>query len=483
MDKGIKNSKAGTITKPHREHGRFFHLWKDILESIRGTEMDFTEGRLGRAILLLSIPMVLEMVMESIFALVDIFFVSKLGSNAVATVGITESFLTIIYALGGGIGIGTTAIVSRRVGEKNSEGASIAAVQAIATGVGISLIIGVAGIFLAPEFLRIMGATPEIVESGYQYTGIMLGGNVVIMLLFIINAVFRSAGNAAISMRVLWMANLFNIILDPCLIFGWGPFPELGIKGAAIATNIGRGLAVLYQFYLLFRGKERVKLILRHLKLDFSVMGKLIKVSLGGIGQNIIATSSWIGLVRIIAVFGSEVLAGYTIAIRIIIFSLLPAWGLANAAATLVGQNLGAKKPQRAERSVWLTGYANMAFLGLIAVFLILNPAFFIKLFIENESVIASGTVCLRIISYGYIFYALGMVLVQAFNGAGDTATPTKINFFCFWMLEIPLAYFLAIHSGFGEKGVYYAIIIAESIMTIVVFLIFRRGRWKKRKV
>ncbi len=481
--KKIASNKGNITSVHHADVSRFKKILKDIVESIRGTEMDFTEGRLGRAILLLSIPMVLEMVMESIFALVDIFFVSKLGSDAVATVGITESLLTIIYALGLGLSVGTTAIVSRRIGEKNSEGASTAAVQAIAIGIGISLFIAIPGIFLAREFLRIMGATPEIVESGYHYTGIMLGGNVVIMLLFIINAIFRSAGDAAISMRVLWMANLFNIILDPCLIFGLGPFPELGIKGAAIATNIGRGLAVLYQFYLLFHGKKRVKLILKHLKLNFSVMRKLIKVSLGGIGQNIIATSSWIGLVRIIAVFGSEVLAGYTIAIRIILFSLLPAWGLANAAATLVGQNLGARKPKRAERSVWLTGYANMAFLGLITVFLILNPAFFIKLFIDNDSVIASGASCLRIISYGYIFYAMGMVLVQAFNGAGDTLTPTKINFFCFWMLEIPLAYFLAIPSGFGEKGVYYAIIIAESVMTIVVFLIFRRGKWKMREL
>jgi putative MATE family efflux protein len=458
-------------------------IWGDVVESIRGTEMDFTEGRIGRAILLLAIPMVLEMVMESVFALVDIFFVSKLGPGAVATVGITESLLTLIYALGMGMSIGTTALVARRIGEKNREGASVAAIQAIFTGIFISIPIALAGIFFGGEFLRLMGAEAEIVEEGYMYTSIMLGGNVVIMLLFIINAIFRSAGDAAISMRVLWMANLINIVLDPCLIFGLGPFPELGIMGAAVATNIGRGLAVIYQFYLLFRGKQRIKILAHTFRVNFSVMWKLIRLSLGGIGQYIIATSSWIGLVRIIAIFGSEILAGYTIAIRIIIFSFLPAWGLANAAATLTGQNLGANKPERAEKSVWIAGYVNMIFLGIIAIFMIINPAYFIRLFIDNENVINSGAQCLRIISYGYILFALGMVLIQAINGAGDTATPTWINFFCFWMLEIPLAYLLAIVLNMEQVGVYYAIIIAESIMTITALFVFRRGKWKLRKI
>ena len=469
------------------EHGklhlRLRSLWSDIRESVYGTEQDFTSGPISRAILLLSIPMVLEMVMESVFALVDIFFVSRLGPGAVATVGITESLLTIIYALAVGFSVGTTALISRRIGEKNPEGASVGAVQAILAGIMLALVIGITGAVFSKDFLRLMGATPDIVESGYMYTRIMLGGNIVIMLLFIINAVFRSAGDAAISMRVLWIANIINIILDPCLIFGWGPFPELGIKGAAVATNIGRGLAVIYQLFLLFRGRGRVRILSKHLRFNLKVMAKLIRLSLGGIGQNIIATSSWIGMVRIIAIFGSNVLAGYTIAIRIILFAMLPAWGLGNAAATLVGQNLGANKPARAERSVWLAGYANMIFLGLIALFLIINPAFFIKLFIDNEQVINAGATCLRIVSYGFLFYGMGMIVIQALNGAGDTITPTKINFFCFWLLEIPLAYLLAITIGMQEKGVYISIVVSESVMTLAGLYFFQLGKWKLKKV
>lgn len=458
-------------------------LWKDILEAVTGTKQDFTSINLGRAILLLSIPMVLEMIMESIFAIVDIFFVSKIGPDAVAAVGITESMLYIIYSIGAGLSMATTAVISRRIGEKNREGAAVATIQAIAAAIAVSLLIAIPGILLAPTLLKLMGASPAVIKTGHMYTTIMLGGNSVIMLLFIINAVFRSAGDAAISMRVLWLANILNIILDPCLIFGLGPFPQLGVTGAAIATNIGRGIAVLYQFLLLSRGKGRVGIKRNHIKLNFRVMKRLLRISLGGIGQSIIATSSWIGMVRIIAVFGSEVLAGYTIALRIIIFSLLPSWGLSNAAATLVGQNLGAKRPERAERAVWITGFINMGLLGVFAVFFILFPGFFIRLFIGEPNVVASGALCLRIISYGFLFYAFGMVMVQAFNGAGDTATPTKINFFCFWLLEIPLAWFLALPSGMEEKGVYAAIVVAETIMTVVGIILFRRGQWKARKV
>jgi putative MATE family efflux protein len=459
------------------------NLWLDIVESVRGTERDFTDVKLSRAILLLAVPMVLEMLMESIFAVVDIYFVSKIGSNAVAAVGITESVLTLVYAIGGGLGVATTAMVARRIGEKNPAGASSAAVQAIFAGFAVSMLFAVPGIFFSKDLLRLMGASTGVVETGSTYTAIILGSNGLIMLLFIINAIFRSSGDAAISMRVLWLANIINIILDPCLIFGLGPFPELGVKGAAIATALGRGLAVLYQFVLLFKGKRRVKIIFQQFKINLEVMKQLFYLSLGGIGQAIIATSSWIGLVRIIAVFGSEVLAGYTIAIRIIIFSLLPSWGLSNAAATLVGQNLGAKKPNRAERAVWVTGFVNMVFLGIIAVIFILFSEPLVRLFIKEAIVVASGSVCLRFLAYGYLFYAFGMAIIQGFNGAGDTATPMKINFFCFWVLEIPLAWFLALPMGMEEKGVYVAIVIAESMMTIVGVILFRRGKWKKRKV
>jgi putative MATE family efflux protein len=458
-------------------------LWKDILESISGTDQDFTKGNMGRAILLLAIPMVLEMAMESIFAVVDIFFVSRLGPAAVATVGITESMMTIVYSIAMGLAVGTTALVSRRIGEKNPEGASVAAFQAIATGLVVSLLIALPGAAFASRLLTLMGAEGEMVREGYMYTGIMLGGNGIIMLLFIINAVYRSAGDAAISMRVLWIANLINIILDPLLILGIGPFPELGIKGAAIATTTGRGIGVAYQFWLLFNGRGRVKLKVRHMFIQVKVLWQLFRLSLGGIGQSLIATTSWIGLVRIISAFGEDALAGYTLAIRVIVFTLLPAWGLSNAAATLVGQNLGAGQPDRAQRSVWLTAKVNIIFMGLMAIVFIFIPGFFIRIFINDPSIIASGAVCLRIFAYGYVFYAMGMVMVQALNGAGDTGTPTLINFFCFWMLEIPLAYFMALKWNVGETGVYWAIIISESAMTLIATFAFSRGNWKLRKV
>jgi putative MATE family efflux protein len=456
-------------------------LWTDIREAITGSDQDFTSVKLNKAIILLAVPMVLELVLESVFAVVDIFFVSKLGADAVATVGITESLLTIVYSLAVGLSTATTALVSRRIGEKNPGGASSAAVQAVLTGVSVSLVISVPGVMFAKDILRLMGASAEIIGSYSGYTAIMLGANVIIMLLFIINAVFRSSGDAAVAMRVLWLANGINIILDPCLIFGLGPFPELGVQGAAIATNIGRGTAILYQLYLLARGQKRVRLTRAQLRVDFGVMKKLIRLAWGGIGQSLIATSSWIGMVRIVSVFGSAVLAGYTIAIRIVMFTILPAWGVSNAAATLVGQNLGAKKPERAERSAWQTGIINMIFMGALAVFLIAFPGFFIRLFIQDPSVIASGIICLRWLGYGYAAYGLGMVIVHSFNGAGDTATPTVINFFCFWLLEIPLAYLLALPLGLEEKGVYIAILAAETVMTASAALLFRKGRWKTR--
>jgi putative MATE family efflux protein len=458
-------------------------LIRDAKQAIAGSDQDFTSGSLRRAIFLLSVPMVLEMAMESIFAVVDIYFVSRLGADAVATVGITESMITLIYALAVGFSLATTAMVSRRIGEKRPEQAAQVAFQSILTGCLISLAIAIPGALYASRLLQLMGANEEIHSSLSGYATVMLGGNGVIMLLFIINAVLRSAGDAAMSLRVLCVANLLNLILDPILIFGLGPFPELGITGAALATNIGRGTAVVYQFHLLFSGRTRVKLGLQHIAVHIPTIRQLVKLALGGIGQQIIATSSWIGLMRIVAVFGSTVVAGYTIAIRIIIFVLLPSWGLSNAAATLVGQNLGALKPERAETSVWITGKVNMIFMGSISIALILFPKAFIEIFIDDPDVIRSGANALRIMSLGFIAYGLGMVLVQAFNGSGDTATPTKINFVCFWLLEIPLAYGLAIVLSMGETGVFYSIIIAEIAMTLSALYFFKQGKWKLKEV
>jgi putative MATE family efflux protein len=421
--------------------------------------------------------------MESIFAIVDIFFVSKLGADAVAIVGITESSMTLIYALSMGLSTATTALVSRRIGEKKADKAGVVAFQSIITGLIVSVIIAIPGVIYAKEFLLLMGASEEMAEAGYMFPAIMFGGNAVIMLLFIINAIFRSSGDAAVSMRVLILGNLINIILDPLLIFGIGPFPELGLKGAAIATTTGRGLAVCYQFYLLFYGNKRIRLELNHLKIKLKVIIQLFRLGAGGILQYIIATSSWIALYRIIAVLGSEVMAGYTISIRIIVFVLLPSWGLSNAASTLVGQNLGANQPERAERSVWITGYINMVLLGLVGIVLVIFSEYFIRLFIDNPEVIRNGAISLRIISIGFISYALGMVLTQAFNGSGDTTTPTWINLFCFWMLEIPLAYLLAISFDLKIWGISLSIVIAESMLTLTAWYFFKQGKWKTVKV
>ncbi|MFY9150802.1 MAG: MATE family efflux transporter, partial [Prolixibacteraceae bacterium] len=457
--------------------------WNDIKEAITGSDRDFTSDSIGKALLILSIPMVLEMIMESIFAVVDIYFVSKLGADAVATVGITESSMTIVYAIGMGLSTATTALVARRIGEKKPEKAGIAAFQAIVAGLAVSLLIAIPGFIYAKDFLLLMGSSEEMANAGYWYPAIMFGGNMVIMLLFIINAVFRSSGDASVSMRVLLLANFINIVLDPLLIFGIGPFPELGIRGAAIATTIGRGIAVCYQFYLLFNGKKRIKLELHHLQIKLKVMIKLFKLSAGGILQYIIATSSWIALFRIISVLGSEVLAGYTIAIRIVVFALLPSWGLSNAASTLVGQNLGAKQPDRAERTVWITAYTNMIMLSLLGIFMIIFPEPLIRLFINDPEVIANGAISLRIISYGFVAYALGMVLVQGFNGSGDTVTPTRINLFCFWLFEIPLAYLLAIVFDMKIYGICIAIVAAETMLTITAWYFFRKGKWKTMKI
>jgi putative MATE family efflux protein len=462
---------------------RLKSFFRDVTEAVSGTEQDFTEGKLSRAILLLSIPAVLEMVMESVFVIVDIYFVSKLGANAIATVGLTESIVTVIYAIAIGLGTATTSMVSRRIGEKNHDAASVTAFQAILTGIVVSVLIGLPGALFSKKLLGLMGASELIIDNMSGYTMIMLGGNIVIMMLFIINAIFRSAGDAAVAMKVLWIGNIINIILDPCLIFGIGPFPQMGVTGAAIATNLGRGTAVLVQVYLLFFGKKRIRLSIKHLSVNFKIIFKLFKLSFGSIGQNLISTTSWIALVRILSIYGSEVVAGYTIAIRIIGFTLLPSWGISNAASTLVGQNLGAKKPARAERAVWVTGWINMILLGVIGLILFLFPETFIRIFIENENVIKTGVLGLRILSIGFVAYGLGMVLVNSFNGAGDTSTPLKINILAFWIIEISLAWLLAIKAGFREEGVFIAIVVAESLMTFIAWLVFRRGKWKLKDV
>jgi len=459
---------------------KFIKIIKEILS---GAEIDFTTGSIKRAIFLLAVPMILEMVMESIFVIVDIYFVSQLGTKAVTAVGITESVMTIVYGVAIGLSIATTAIISRRIGEKNPEKASDAAFQAIVTGIIASALIAIVGLFFAEDLLRLMGADDSVVRIGSPYTSIMFSGNIVIMLLFIINAIFRSSGDAIISMVVLTIANLLNIVLDPVFIFGLGPFPELGVQGAAVATNIGRGLAVLVQLYILFFGTRKIKLAWNNMKIQFNGIKDIFILSLGGLIQNLVATTSWIVLVRIIAEFGNEAVAGYTISIRIIIFILLPAWGMSNAAATLTGQNLGANKPERAERSVWITGFANVIFMGVTSVFLILFPEFFIGLFIDEPKVILIGSQSLVYMSYGFIAYALGMVLVQSFNGAGDTFTPLMINIISFWLIETPLAYLLAISYGLNEKGVFIAVIVSETIMTIIAIIIFKRGKWKLKKV
>lgn len=465
---------------------KFFKInstWLNIKEALAGSEQDFTKIPLKKAVFLLAIPMVLEMVMESVFAVVDIFFVGKLGAEAVAAVGITESLMTILYAIAFGLAMGTTALVSRRIGEKNNIEASKEGLQAIITGSIIAIMIAFPGAIFAKDLLSLMGASDTVLESHSGYTGIMFGGNIVIMLLFINNAIFRGAGDAAIAMRVLWLANGLNIILDPILIFGLGPIPAMGVAGAAVATNIGRGVAVLYQLYILFKGSGRINIGLLKLKADWKKIMHLFNISIGGIGQMLISTSSWVFLVRILSSFGSEVVAAYTIAIRIVIFSILPSWGLSNAASTLVGQNLGAKEPKRAEKAVWSIAAINMVFLGILGLMFIFIPSWFIELFTNDSYLIEVGKTCLKIVAYGFAFYGIGMVMVHAFNGAGDTRTPTKINFIAFWLMEIPLAYLLANKTNLNENGVFYAIIIAESFMTLLALYYFRKGKWKKQVV
>jgi putative MATE family efflux protein len=458
-------------------------IWEALKESIRGSEADYTKISLRKAIFLLAVPMILELVMESTFAIVDIYFVGKLGASAVATVGLTETYLFLLYSIAMGLATAVTAIIARRIGEKRGDEAGINAVQAIFIGIMAALPFMIAGIFYAKELLALMGADEWTLTHGYKYTQWMLGSNIVVMLLFIINAIFRGAGDAATAMKVLWVANGINIVLDPLLIFGYGFIPAMGIEGAAIATTIGRGIGVLMQLWILFRGSKHIKVTLKQVVWNVEAMKNIIQTSLGGVGQMLIGMTSWIFLMRILAEIGSEAVAGATIALRILLFTMMPAWGLSNAAATLVGQNLGAAQPDRAESSVWKIGGYNMIYMVTISLIFFFFNEGFISIFSDNDRVIMIGGEWLRILSYSYFVYGWWMVATQAFNGAGDTMTPTKINFVFFWMIQIPLAYALAITFNWEHSGVFWAVFISETSVALFTLWLFSRGSWKTVKV
>jgi putative MATE family efflux protein len=450
-----------------------------VRESLREKEIDYTVGPLGTALGLLAIPMMLEMSMESIFAVVDIAFVSRLGTDAIAAVGITEALVTVLYAMAVGLGMGVTAMVSRRIGAKDAEGAASTTGQALWIGAGLSLIVGVGGVIYAEDMLVLMGSTDSVVQTGKGFTAVLLGGSVSIFYLFLLNAAFRGAGDANVALRSLWIANVINIVLDPCLIFGLGPFPELGVTGAAIATTIGRSVGVLYQLWYLFGGRGRLAFQLRHIRLVPALFSRLISISMGGIGQFLVATSSWILLMRIVSLYGSAAIAAYTIGLRMLEFVWLPAWGLGNAAATLVGQNLGAGNPDRAEKSAWLAAKYNGYFMiGVGIAMLILAPGI-ANLFSDDPVVVQYTTSCLRILGVGCPMYAIGMIVTQALNGAGDTVTPTLLNIACFWILQVPLAYWLATSLLDDPNGVFLSIVISESLLTVLCVIVFKRGNWK----
>ncbi|MCB0702664.1 MAG: MATE family efflux transporter [Candidatus Kapaibacterium sp.] len=458
-------------------------FWENLKDAIRGTEADYTTISIRKAIFLLAIPMILELVMESTFAVVDIYFVGKLGASAIATVGLTETYLFILYSVAMGLSMAVTAIIARRTGEKNTSESGLAAVQSIILGLIAALPLTIGGIFYAKDLLALMGADAWSINEGYKYTQYMLGGNAVIVLLFVINAIFRGAGDAAIAMRVLWIANIINIGLDPLLIFGWGFIPAFGIEGAAMATNIGRGIGVAVQLWVLFKGGKHIKVTISQLYLDSKIMLNIVKTSLGGIGQMIIAMTSWIFLIRILAELGAETVAGSTIAIRIMMFTMMPAWGLSNAAATIVGQNLGAGEPDRAEKSVWKIGFYNMIFLVLVSIVYFIYNEDLMRLFTDDARVIAVGAEWIQIVSYGYFIYGWWMVSVQAFNGSGDTKTPTLINVVFFWLFQIPLAYSLAIIFDWQESGVFWGMFISEIGVGLFTLWLFSKGKWKETKV
>lgn len=459
---------------------KLFLFWSLIKRSLRGEDYDYTKGSVRHAIVLLAIPMILELCLESVFAVVDMFFVGKLGENAIATVGLTESVITIVYSIAIGLSTGATALVARRIGEKNGDGAAHAGMQAMILSLIVTLAISIIGVIFAPQILQLMGAKPDVVKDGAVFTRIMLGGSVVIILLFLINGIFRGAGNAAIAMKSLWIASLANIILCPSLINGYGPLPELGLKGAAIATTIGRGIGVIYQCYHLLRGSSSIHIKARHFKFDWPLMKNLISVAWPATFQFIIASGSWIILAALVAkTGGTAATAGYQVALRNVVFFILPAWGLSNAAATLVGQNLGAKQPQRAEQSVLLTAKYNAVFMSGVMLLFLFFAGPIISVFTTDPDVHEVGTLALRIIGTGYIFYGIGMVMIQALNGAGDTKTPTLINLFGFWLFQIPFAYILAKWLNMGATGSFIAIPVAETLIAITAWILFKRGKWK----
>ncbi len=456
---------------------------KTLLNAVKGKEKDFTQGSIRWAIFMLAVPMILEMLMESLFAVVDIFYVGKISVTAVATVALIESVMMIVFAIAIGLSISATATVARRIGEKKPEAAAEAAFQTLVIAICASIVFSAVGILFAKEILQLMGGEPTLVEEGRSYTMIILGGNVTVMLLFLINAIFRGAGDATLAMRALILANGLNLLLDPIFIFGFGPVPAMGLEGAAIATTMGRAIGVIYQVYILTGATSKIRIIWAKVRINIHLIGQLIKMSLGGIGQFMIGTLSWLFLVKISAAFGSEVLAGYAIAFRIIMFTILPSWGLSNAAATLVGQNLGAGQPDRAEASVWKCARYNVIFLGAVSIVFIVGAEFFVALFSDNAEAVHYGALALRYICCGYVFFAYGMVIGQAFNGAGDVKTPTLLNFICYWILEVPLAYLLAKPLGMGPKGIFIAIAASISILAVISILVFKRGKWKTVKV
>jgi putative MATE family efflux protein len=458
-------------------------FWSSLREAVVGSRQDFTEGSIERAIVLLAVPMVLEMCMESLFGVVDVFWVAHLGADAITTVGLTETGLLLLFVIAMGLGMGATALVARRIGEKDQAAAGVVAVQAIVVGLFISALTAVLGYFYGSDLLRVMGGSEDVVKMGTGYTQMILGGSATIFLLFLINAVFRGAGDAATAMRALWLANIVNMCLDPCLIFGVGPFPKMGVTGAAVGTTIGRGIGVLFQLWVLTSGKGRLAVHASQLRIDFAVMVRLVRLSLSAMFQYLVQMASWIGLVRIMSSFGSAAVAANTLAIKIIVFAILPSWGMSNAAATLVGQNLGARKPERAEKSVWRTGFYNMLFLGTVGLIFVVFAEKIIGAFTTDPAVFPIAVSGLRLLSYGYLSYGYGMVVTAAFNGAGDTFTPTILNLICFWVCQIPLGWLLAFHTSLATNGVFIAVLVSDSLLALLAILWFRRGKWKQTNV